>query len=179
MIVAEELLPSDTLHMDRANVAAVVAERGGESSHMATLTRSLGIPAITGVANACSLIPNESEVLVDGEAGTITLDANRKSLDSFHVCRNKYDHDNTLTAQEEHKKCATTDGVEIRLLANIGRVEEAQQVLEHHLSGIGLYRTEYLFLQSADVPREDIQVDVKGGAKVWRLAGRRETVTLP
>jgi len=159
VIVAEELLPSDTLHMDRANVAAVVTERGGDSSHMAILTRSLGIPAVSGIADVCSLISNGSEILVDGEKGTVTLSASRKNLDSFHVSKNRYNHNSALTEQEEYKKCTTVDGVDICLMANIGRVEEAEQVIEHHLDGIGLYRTEYLYLQSANVPNRDTQTE--------------------
>jgi len=159
VMVAEELLPSDTLHMDRVNVVGVVTERGGESSHMAILTRSLGIPAVSGIADACSLISNDSEILVDGEKGTITLNAGRKNLDSFHVSKNRYNQNSTLTEQEEYKKCTTIDGVDIHLMANIGRVEEIEQVIRHHLEGVGLYRTEYLYLQSADVPSTDIQIE--------------------
>jgi len=158
VIVAEELLPSDTLHMDRANVAAVVTERGGESSHMAILTRSLGIPAVSGIVDACLLIADGSEILVDGEAGTVTLGANSESLRSFNVSRNRYNRDSVLTVEEEYKKSTTTDGVNISLMANIGRAGEAGQVLEHHLDGVGLYRTEYLFLQSSEVPDVDTQV---------------------
>jgi phosphoenolpyruvate-protein phosphotransferase len=144
--------------MDRANIAAVVTERGGESSHMAILTRSLGIPAVSGIIDACSRIPNGSEILVDGEKGIITVNASRKNLHSFHISKNRYDHKSSLTKGEEYKKCATIDGVDVHLMANIGRVEEAEQIFEHHLDGIGLYRTEFLYLQSNEVPAEDTQV---------------------
>jgi len=160
VIVADDMLPSDTLHLDRANVAAVVTERGGESSHMAILTRSLGIPAVSGIADACLLISNGSEILVDGEKGTVTLSASKKNLGSFHVSQNRYNQNTALTMEDEHKKCATIDGVDVRLMANIGRVEEAEQVLRHHLHGIGLYRTEYLYLQLADVPNMNTQMEV-------------------
>jgi len=159
VIVAEELLPSDTLHMDRNNVAAVVTERGGESSHMAILTRSLGIPAVSGIADACELIGHGAEILVNGETGTVTLNASQKNLNNFHASKDKYNHDSTVTIEEENKRCVTTDGVDVRLMANIGRVEEAEKVLEHNLDGVGLYRTEYLFLQSADIPSLDMQVE--------------------
>jgi len=159
VIVAEELLPSDTLHMDRANVAAVVTERGGNSSHMAILTRSLGIPAVSGITDACSLISNDSEILVDGEKGTVTLNTSKKALDTFHILKNRYNHNSMLTTEEEYKKCTTVDGLDIRLMANIGRVEDTEQVIKHHLDGIGLYRTEYLYLQSADVPNIDTQIE--------------------
>jgi len=158
IIVAEELLPSDTLHMDRVNVDAVVTERGGESSHMAILTRSMGIPAVSGIINACSLIGHDTEILVNGEKGTVTLNASKNNLNNFHASQNKYNH-NTLTIEEENEKCTTIDGVDVRLMANIGRIGEAEEVLKHNMDGIGLYRTEYLFLQSANIPSLDIQVE--------------------
>jgi phosphoenolpyruvate-protein phosphotransferase len=158
VIVAEELLPSDTLHMDRDNVSAVVTERGGESSHMAILTRSLGIPAVSGISNACLVIPDGAEVLVNGETGTVTLNPSKNTIDSFHVSKDKYNHDSTLTVEEEDKKCVTTDGVDVALMANIGRVEETEEVLKHNLDGVGLYRTEYLFLRSTSIPSFDAQV---------------------
>jgi phosphoenolpyruvate-protein phosphotransferase len=159
VIVAEELLPSDTLHMDRSNVAAIVTERGGESSHMAILTRSLGIPAVSGISDACSLIANGSDILVDGETGEVTISASKNNLENFCVAREKYDDESTLTLEAEERECITANGVRIRLMANIGRVDEAGQILIHHLDGVGLYRTEFLYLQTADIPGMDKQVE--------------------
>jgi len=174
VIVAEDLLPSDTLRMDRANIVAVVTERGGESSHMAILTRSLGIPAVAGIGDVCSVIENGSELLVNGEAGTVTVSPSKRRISSFHVTQDRYNRAIALAAEDEDKKCVTTDGAGIRLLGNIGRVEEAEQVVSHHLDGVGLYRTEYLYLKSGTVPSVGAQVEAYSA--VCEMLGGLEVV---
>jgi phosphoenolpyruvate-protein kinase (PTS system EI component) len=103
------------------------------------------------------------------EEGAVTLSASKDSLDSFHISKNRYNHVSTLTAEREKETCTTIDGVEIKLMANIGRVEEAEQVLQHHLDGIGLYRTEFLYLRSAEVPARESQI--KAYAEVAQKLG--------
>jgi phosphotransferase system enzyme I (PtsI) len=152
VVVAEELMPSDTLNLDRAHVAALVTERGGSTSHMAILARSLGIPAVTGIENACERIPDGSEVLVDGVTGTVTLGAAEPRRRDFVETQRQLVHWSGEIDREKGRECVTLDGTHVRLLANIGRPLEAGEVLEHNLEGVGLFRTEYLFLDSEEPP---------------------------
>jgi phosphoenolpyruvate-protein phosphotransferase len=175
VIVAEDLLPSDTLNLDREHVAAVVTERGGTTSHMAVLTRSMGVPAVSGVVNACRRIPDGAEVLVDGVNGKVTIGATESNLNRFVAEKDKYNHIGSQAAQEEQTECITSDGTKVELLANIGRAYEAADVLEHNLAGVGLFRTEYIFMQSSEPPA--CQTQVRAYQEVAeRLAPRPVTI---
>lgn len=175
VIVAEDLLPSDTLNLDRTHVAAVVTERGGTTSHMAVLTRSMGVPAVSGVANACRRIPDGAEVLVDGVHGKVTIGATESNLNRFVAAKSEYNHIDSQAAREEQTECITSDGTKIELLANIGRAYEAADVLEHNLAGVGLFRTEYIFMQSSRPPACQTQVRIYQEV-AERLAPRPVTI---
>lgn len=159
VLVAKELFPSETVNMDRKHVVAIVTERGGYTSHTAILARSLGIPAVTGIESACSEIPEGSELLVDGEEGTVTIAADKAHLEKFHQERGRYQRFALQALESEGKRCVTTDGTRVDLYANIGRPEEAEYVLSHRLHGVGLFRTEFLYLQMDREPDIDTQVE--------------------
>lgn len=166
VVVAEDLLPSDTLNMDRAHVVGIVTEFGGSTSHMAILSRSLGIPAVSGIADVCREIPQGSDVLVDGTGGTVTLGPTAELRDEFLAVQERYDHQNLKMVREEGKECVTLDGTRITLLANIGRSDEASEVRRHNLDGVGLFRTEYLFIESPEPP--DLQMQIAAYEEVAR-----------
>jgi len=159
VLVAQELLPSDTLNLDRSHVAAIVTEHGSETSHAAILARSLGIPGVTGVAGACSEIPPEADVLVDGESGTVTLTPEHAQVKVFTTGKHRYNHDSAEALSQRYLRCETLDGVSVSLMANIGRADEAPHVRQSALDGVGLYRTEYLFLDANEPPSLDVQTD--------------------
>lgn len=158
VLVAEELLPSDTLNMDRGHISAIVTEFGGDTSHSAILARSLGIPAITGIINVCSNVSDGVELLVDGETGTVTIAADEEDLGRFDAEKKEYERVTSDAEAAEETKCITLDGVGITLLANIGRLEEVTEIKRHNLDGIGLFRTECLFLQSGKPPTMEEQL---------------------
>jgi len=167
VLVTKELLPSDTLDLDRRHLAAFVTERGGGTSHAAILARSLGIPAVTGIEGATDLIPGGAVVLVDGVAGTVTVGPTHDEVTVFRAEKRQYDAETARADEAEWKESVTLDGVEVRLMANVGRPEEAGIVLKHNLGGVGLFRTEYLFLRADHPPDRDFQAAVYS-----RLAAR-------
>ena len=159
VLVAVELLPSDTLDLDRSHVAALVTEVGGETSHVAILARALGIPAVTAVEDASRVITPGEWVMVDGDLGEVTLSPSQQRCESAAI-RSKIRADrDALQASRESMPCRTRDGERIELHANIGRVEEAVEVRRHELDGVGLFRTEFLFLDSREPPSFERQVD--------------------
>ena len=157
VLVARELLPSDTLSLNPLHVTSLVMERGGGTSHTAILARSLGIPAITDVVDATELIAPGTEVIVDSQAGIVVLAADLAEMREFLAGKEQYEHIAEEALAGESQACVTQDGLVIQLLANIGRAEEAPEVIRHHLEGVGLFRTEYLFLQSREPPSMDLQ----------------------
>jgi phosphoenolpyruvate-protein phosphotransferase len=156
VLVAVELLPSDTLDLDRSHVAALVTEVGGETSHVAILARALGIPAVTAVEDVTRVITPGEWLIVDGDLGEVTLSPSKQRRESFAI-RSKGRSDRVVL-QAESIPCRTSDGECIELHANIGRVEEAVEVRRHKLDGVGLFRTEFLFLDSREPPGFDRQV---------------------
>lgn len=172
IVVARELLPSETIDLDRQHVVGIVTENGGENSHASILARALGIPGVTGVADAVSRIPRGAHVLVDGQSGHVTVMPNDAAASEFAVLKEHFDDSATAAIRAEHLDCMTLDGTHISLLGNINRVEETPQVGEHHLDGVGLFRTEFMYLDSLEPPSFDRQVDVYRQV-IAGLGGRR------
>lgn len=159
VIVARELFPSETLDLDRKHVVGIVTEAGGENSHAAILARALGIPAVTGITAATSRIPGGAEVLVDGEKGIVSIKPNAEVMADFTVLKSHYDDDTSAAVAAECLDCVTRDGTRISLLANINRPHESALANAHHLDGIGLFRTEFMFLDSTEPPGFDRQLN--------------------
>ena len=158
VLVATELLPSDTLDLDRSHVAGLVTEVGGETSHVAILARALGIPAVTGVEDAVRIIPQGEWVLVDGDLGEVTIAPSEQRSKSFAIRSKDWADRLASDPSRVSQPCRTRDGERIELHANIGRVEEAVEVRRCALDGVGLFRTEFLFLDSPEAPSFERQV---------------------
>ncbi len=152
ILVARELLPSDLLDFDRHHVVGFVTEIGGETGHAAILARALGVPAVTGITNATRVIAPDTPLLVDGQSGAIVLNPALEQIDSTTARKDSYDRETRDTVDAEQCECITRDGVRVHLYANIGRRFETDQVIRHRLEGVGLFRTEYLFLDQAAAP---------------------------
>jgi phosphoenolpyruvate-protein kinase (PTS system EI component) len=152
VVVARELFPLELIEIDRAHLAAIVTERGGATGHAAILARALAIPAVTGVADAVKVIPPGSELLVDGGSGAITVDPPAHEAEHFSLRAQRYDQGQSAAETEEGFVAETVDGAAIGLYANIGRAIEARDAVDHRLDGVGLFRTEYLFLNEPPAP---------------------------
>lgn len=162
VIVARELLPSEAVGLANSGVVAIVTEDGGSFSHTAIVARSLGIPAISGISNVTSRIPAGAKLLVDGVAGVVTIQPVESEEAAFLVRQLEHQRQLSSLLSEERQPCVTLDGVKISLLANVGLPEEFDQVTEHHLNGVGLFRTEFLFIESHSRPSFESQLLVYG-----------------
>lgn len=160
VIVARELLPSETIELSQAGLAAIVTEQGGKDSHTAILARSLGIPAVTGLFAVTTQIHAGMRLLVDGEAGSVTIAPSDSEIAQFSKSRENYHQSTATIAAGEIQPCLTVDGTKISLLANIGRPAEGEQIGIHNLSGVGLFRTEFLFLESHERPNFETQREI-------------------
>jgi phosphotransferase system enzyme I (PtsI) len=157
VLVAADLAPADTALLDPALTLALVTEKGGATSHTAIIARQLGIPCVVGVADALSLDAG-AEVLVDGTAGTVdpTVDAAeaRRRVEADRAARAALD---TWTGPAR-----TTDGVLVKLLANVADGPSARTAAEAPVEGVGLFRTELCFLDRRDEPEVDEQAKIYG-----------------
>ena len=162
VIVARELLPSEAVWVANSGVSAIVSEHGGTFSHTAIVARSLGIPAVFGISNATAIIQSGTRLLVDGETGSIVLNPSKSEEESFAVREYNFRSCAAAIAADEELPSRTQDGVDISLLGNIGLPMEASGVSDHNLNGVGLFRTEFLFIEAQQRPSLDTQVKMYG-----------------
>jgi phosphoenolpyruvate-protein phosphotransferase (PTS system enzyme I) len=177
VLVATRLLPSDTVHLSRKSVVAVVAEFGGTASHAALLTREMGIPAVTHVSAACDAIAPGETVLVDGFTGTVVVapDAETRAGFAQRVAEHRIA---SAAAREQCREPATTlDGVATTVMANIGCREDAVLAAENGADGVGLYRLEQLYLSRKALPTEDELLEVMRST-LEPVAGKSITIRL-
>lgn len=160
IIVARELLPSEAVELAKTGLAGIVSEHGGRFSHTAIVARSLGIPAVTGISNATSQIPSGIRLLLDGEAGSVLMAPSASDEASFAKRKREHEKRADAIAIKEELPCITLDGIEISLLANVGRPEEIEQVTGHNLTGVGLFRTEFLYLEAKERPDFQVQMEM-------------------
>jgi phosphotransferase system enzyme I (PtsI) len=173
VIVAEQLLPSDTLSLNRKNAVAFITEKDGSASHAAILARAMGIPAIADVRKAMSLLMTGDRLLVDAVSGTITVAPTGKQTAHFAVRKAQHSEHDQVPAGGG-KKSTTQDGVGIALQANIGQPGEARLVDECGLDGVGLFRSEFLFLKGDRPP--DLKAQYAAYSSVARLLQPRPVV---
>lgn len=155
IIVADDLTPADTILMQHQGVLAFVTEYGGPLSHTAILARSLGIPAVVGVRNARAYLGNDEPVIVDGRQGVILVGLDERILRYYRHKQHQERRQQRELDKLKGQPAITRDRVTIGLYANIELPEDAIAVREVVADGIGLYRTEFLFMNRADVPDEE------------------------
>ncbi|PIE83510.1 MAG: phosphoenolpyruvate--protein phosphotransferase [Candidatus Contendobacter odensis] len=155
VIVADDLTPADTILMQHQGVLAFVTEYGGSLSHTAILARSLGIPAVVGARNARAYLHHEEPVIVDGRQGIILVDLDERILRYYRYKQNEQRRERLELVKLKGKPAVTRDGITIKMLTNIELPEDAALVREVAADGVGLYRTEFLFMNRNDYPDEE------------------------
>lgn len=159
VIIAKELTPSDTAQLDRNKVAAMITEFGGNNSHAAIMARIMGIPTVLGIKGILNEVKSNDLIICDGKTGIIII--NPDSDDKKYYKQKKEDED---LFKNELKKLVglptvTKDGCKIELSSNIGTPEDMSLVLENDSEGIGLFRSEFIFMNRETEPTEDEQVE--------------------
>ncbi len=159
VLVAEDLTPSMTAGINPANVVGVLTEIGGKTSHSAILARALEIPAVLSIEGIVGKVENGQSVILDGGEGIVYLDPDAETSAAYEEKRKKFLEDKAALAKYVGKPSQTADGKKVELCANIGGPEEALKVVECDGEGIGLFRTEFLFMDRDAVPTEDEQFE--------------------
>ncbi len=160
IIVAHELLPSETIDLDREHVVGIITEQGGDNSHAAILARAMGIPAVTGVPDASTTIKSGSRLLIDGTLGSVTIAPTEAAAFDLASLKSDYDDSGASAERAEGMECVTLDGVSVSLLANLNRLDELILVDAHRLDGVGLFRTEFLYIDSPVAPSDERQLEL-------------------
>ena len=157
IVVARDLTPSDTANLDLDNTLAFITEIGGRTSHTSIMARSLELPAVVGIGEIVKDLQNEQTIIVNGNTGNVIINPSDESIDSCLKLKEEFDKKRALLKEYAHKDAISKDGTKIRVYANIGSPADLGGALKNGADGIGLYRTEFLFMENTDFPTEEEQ----------------------
>ena len=159
VLVAKDLTPSMTACINKENIVGIVTEIGGKTSHSAILARAMEIPAVLSVPNVASILHDDNLVIVDGNDGTIIQNPTSEQVDDYTKKRVDFIEERKALSKYIGKETITQDGIKVELVGNIGNPENANSVVEFDGEGIGLFRTEFLFMDRNSAPTEEEQFD--------------------
>ena len=159
IIVAKDLTPSDTAQIDRKKVAAMITEVGGKTSHAAIIARIMGIPTVVGLDEITDKIKNGDLVICDGKTGKVLINPSEKQLFYYSQKKTIEDEINQDLRKQIGVPTVTKDGFQVSLAANIGTPNDVEMALENDAEGIGLFRSEFIFMNRDHQPTEDEQFE--------------------
>lgn len=175
VVIAHDLTPSDTAMLDRKNILGFAIETGSKTCHTSILARSLRIPAVVGMRNIAGKFANGDEVIVDGFLGMVIRNPSRETLAFYREKISRKDELYSILQKESSRAAETTDGYRVKLCANIEGADDLEEVSRCGAEGIGLFRTEYLFMNTPVAPDEETQYQIY--AKLLRaMRGRAVTI---
>ena len=157
IVVAYDLSPSDTALMHRGNVTAFATDIGGRTSHTAIMAKSLEIPAVVGLEKVTTETRDGSIIIVDGNRGIAIINPSKETIKKYKNEKKRFETFEKHLVKLKNLPARTLDGKEIELAANIEMPSDVPSVLAHGAKGIGLYRTEYIYMNRSDLPTEDEQ----------------------
>lgn len=159
VIVAHDLSPADTIQFKNLKIAGFVTDLGGATSHTAIVARSLAIPAVVGLHHARQLVREDDLIIVDGTRGVFIVDPDARVLEEYRLRKREVEIERSKLKRLKTARAATLDDVDISLQANIELPQDIEQVREAGADGIGLFRTEFLFMNRDTLPSEDEQFE--------------------
>ncbi len=157
IIIANDLTPSMTAQLDKTHVKGFVTDIGGRTSHSAILARTMEIPAVVGAKTATKDIQQGALVIVDGSKGDVIVDAEPEIVGTYQTAQNAYLEERAYFEQFKGEPSISRDGHHVEIAGNIGKPEDADIVLENGGDGVGLFRTEFLYMDRTDLPSEEEQ----------------------
>ncbi|WP_410208222.1 phosphoenolpyruvate--protein phosphotransferase [Fusobacterium sp.] len=159
IVVAKDLTPSDTAQIDLDNVVAFVTEIGGKTAHSSIMARSLELPAVVGTGNICSQVKSGDKIIVDALTGDVIIEPTEDEIKEYTEKEKEYLEEKELLKQLKDKEAVSKDGIKVGAWANIGSPKDIEGVIRNGAQGIGLYRTEFLFMNNDRFPTEDEQFE--------------------
>lgn len=159
VIVAKELTPSMTAGINKENIVGIITETGGKTSHSAILARALEIPAVLSVDGVVSKLYDGQEVIVDGTEGVVIDSPDKNQIEEYTQKRNEYLVEKRELENYRGRKTVSASGEEYELFCNIGKPDDAVKAVECDGEGVGLFRTEFLFMDRSQIPTEDEQFE--------------------
>ncbi|MCH8019148.1 phosphoenolpyruvate--protein phosphotransferase [candidate division KSB1 bacterium] len=157
VIVTNDLTPSDAVMLERRKVLGFATDLGGRTSHAAIMARSMEVPSVVGLRRIFNLVEEGDRIVIDGNEGKVLIQPDEKTINHYRKLQEKYYDTNRKLDEIRDLKCLTIDGKEIELSANLEFSDEAESVKSHGAKGVGLYRTDYIYLTKKELPTEEEQ----------------------
>jgi phosphotransferase system enzyme I (PtsI) len=155
ILVAHDLSPAQTSQINLERIMGFITDRGGKASHTGIIARALEIPAVVGLENATTQIKSEDLIVVDGNRGIVIIHPSEQTLVGYEERKIEYEEYKADISRESHVEAATTDGFRLEVMANIELPEEVVSVRNYGGDGIGLYRTEFQYMNRPVFPGEN------------------------
>ncbi len=178
VVVADELTPADAAQLDPDRVVGIATSAGGRQSHTAIMARALRVPAVLGIPNIASAVKTGERILVDGERGRVIVNPTLESTTAFRHRRSERQREGRRLGRLAKRRAVTRDGIEIALQANVELPIEMETVNQVGAAGIGLLRSEFLFINRGAPPTEDEQFEILRDI-VERAEGQPVTIRTP
>lgn len=159
VIVAEDLTPSDTAQMDKAHVVGFATNVGGRTSHTAIMARSLEIPAVLGLGNITEEVKDTYNIIIDGIDGDVIINPSKEDIDKYNAKKEAYQKEQEELAKLIDLPSETKDGHKVEIVSNIGTPNDIEGANKYGAEGIGLYRTEFLYMNASEMPDEETQFE--------------------
>lgn len=159
ILVARDLFPSDTANLDLNYIRGFITEEGGITSHVSIMARGLGLPALVGVRGIMDLVPNGSCLCMDGASGEVIIDPDEQTLAEYEKKQKEYEMREQMIQRAGSLPAETADGKKVMVCGNAGSVEDVQRAVEHSVDGIGLFRSEFLYMSGSSFPSEQQQYE--------------------
>jgi len=175
IIVANDLTPSDTAQLDLNYIRGFITEIGSRTSHSAIMARSLELPAVVGTESLLNRVENGATIIMDATEGRIIIDPTNEELSEYEEKKRQYEERRAQLKLLAEQPSVSADGVHVELAANIGSVEDVAKVLENGADGIGLFRTEFIYMGRKNFPTEEEQVQIYKHV-LSKLEGKRVVI---
>ncbi|MFQ6113221.1 MAG: phosphoenolpyruvate--protein phosphotransferase [bacterium] len=159
IIVARDLTPSDTVMLDKRKVLGFAIDFGGRTSHAAIMARSMEVPAVVGLRRLSKLVNEGDRIILDGNEGKVLIQPDERALRKYRRLRTKHYQLERKLSEIRDLRCVTSDGKQIELSANLEFPDEVESVISHGAKGVGLYRTDYIYLSKNELPTEEEQLE--------------------
>ncbi len=160
VIIAEDLTPSDTALIDLNFVKGFITELGGVTSHVSIIARNLGLPALVGVNGIMSSVKEGDIIAMDASKGNIVINPDENELEEYRKLEEEFKKEEELLKQLENLKAVTKDGREVQLCANVGNILDIEMAVKHNIDGIGLFRSECVYMDNTHFPTEEEQFEI-------------------
>lgn len=160
IIISKELTPSDTSNMNKENVVGFATDLGGKTSHTSIIAQTLDIPALVGMGDISTKVSGGETAIIDGDQGFIIVNPDEETLQTYRNAIKEQKDKKERLKEVKNKKAETKDGHKVEVAANIGNIEDLKAAIENGCDGVGLFRTEFLYMENDHFPTEDEQFEV-------------------